>query len=116
MLHSTDNCFGKHTNQKRIKDGLGGPIGSRVESVKQYKKSEKKMEETLSLSRIRTICFIALPRNTANTIKSRRSGLRLLISAVMVTANLTVTSQTMIPQYPVIATEMSIDGLLDVRL
>ena len=43
MLHSTDNCFGNHTNQKRIKDGLGGPIGSTVESVKQYKKSEKKM-------------------------------------------------------------------------
>ena len=42
MLHRAEDCFGECNNQKTIKDGLGGPVGSRYEAVKQYKKSEIK--------------------------------------------------------------------------
>ena len=47
MLISAKDCFGKRTNQKTVKDGLGGPMGSRAEAVKQYKKSESKWKKEL---------------------------------------------------------------------
>ena len=40
MSHSAEECFGKLTNQKTIKGILIGPMESRAEAVKQYKKSE----------------------------------------------------------------------------
>ena len=39
MLHIAEDCTGVRTNQS-IKDGMGGPVGSRSNAVKQYKKSE----------------------------------------------------------------------------
>ena len=39
--HSTKDYYGVITNRP-IKDGLVGPMGSRTDAVKQYKKSEKK--------------------------------------------------------------------------
>ena len=42
MLHSSEDCFGKRPDQKSIKDGLAGPLGSRADAVKQYKKFEHK--------------------------------------------------------------------------
>ena len=39
ISHIAEDCFGKRTNQKIIKDGLGGHMVSRYEAVKQYKKS-----------------------------------------------------------------------------
>ena len=47
MLHGADDCFGKHTNHKTIKDGLGGPMGSRDEAVKQYNNSESNWKKEL---------------------------------------------------------------------
>ena len=47
MLHSAEDCFVKRTNQNTIKDGLGGPMGSRDEAVKQYKKSESKNKKEI---------------------------------------------------------------------
>ena len=41
-------CTGVRTNRS-IKDGMGGPTGSRTDAVKQYKKS-KKMEEGVKIS------------------------------------------------------------------
>ena len=45
MLHSAEDCFVKCTNQETIKDRLGGPMGSRAEYVKQYKKSKSKCKK-----------------------------------------------------------------------
>ena len=47
MSHSAEDCFGKHSDQKSVKDGLGGPMGSRAEAVKQWKKSESKWRKEL---------------------------------------------------------------------
>ena len=47
MLHSAEVLFGKRTNQEIIKDVMGGPMGSRYESLKQYKKSEHKWKKEL---------------------------------------------------------------------
>ena len=44
MLHSTEDFTGVCTNRS-IKYGLVRPTGNRTDSVKHYKRSEKKMEE-----------------------------------------------------------------------
>ena len=43
MLHSAEDCFGKCSRQNSVKYGLGGPLGSMAEAVKQFKKSENKL-------------------------------------------------------------------------
>ena len=42
MSHSSEECFGKC-----IRNRLVGPMGSRAEDVKQYKKSENKWKKDL---------------------------------------------------------------------
>ena len=42
MSCNSEICFGKHLDQQYIKDGLGGPMGSRHKDVKQYKICEHK--------------------------------------------------------------------------
>ena len=42
MSHSSEDCFSKHPDQKSIKDELAGPLVSRADAVKQYKKFEHK--------------------------------------------------------------------------
>ena len=42
MSHSDEEWFGKRSDHKTIKDVLGGPMGIRTESVKQYKRSKSK--------------------------------------------------------------------------
>ena len=39
-LNSAEDCTGVR-NKRSIKDGMGGPIGSRTHDVQQHKKSEK---------------------------------------------------------------------------
>ena len=54
----------------------------------------------------------------AHVVKSRRSiisGLRLTRSAAMIISTVPATNQIPIHHYPSTVTEMSIDGLLDVR-
>ena len=43
MSHSSKDCTGVRTNWN-IKDGMGGYVVSRTDTVKQYKKSEKMKE------------------------------------------------------------------------
>ena len=38
MSHSAEDCTCMRTN-RTIKDGMGGSVGSRYDTVKQYKKS-----------------------------------------------------------------------------
>ena len=45
-LHSSEDCTVVCTNRS-IKDRLGGPMVSRTNAVKQYKKSEKKWKKYL---------------------------------------------------------------------
>ena len=47
MSHNSEECFGKHSDQKYTKDGLGGPMESREKAVKQYKEYENKWKEYL---------------------------------------------------------------------
>ena len=47
MLHSAEDCFGNLSDQNYVRDGMGGPMGSRAEAVKQYKKSENKRKKEL---------------------------------------------------------------------
>ena len=46
MLHITEDCTGMRTNMT-IKDGMGGSVRSKADTVKQYKKSEKKWKKNL---------------------------------------------------------------------
>ena len=92
MLHNSGDCFGKRSDQKSIKYGLGGPMGSRAEAVKQYKRSENKWKKEFIISRI---LRMKLPGST-------------MILATTLLENI----QT--PPYPVIATAMNIDILMKV--
>ena len=47
MSHSAENCFGKRSEHKSIRDGPGGPMGSRDEAVKRYKRSKSKRKKEL---------------------------------------------------------------------
>ena len=47
MSHSSEDCFGKHSNQNSIKYDLGGSLGSRVDDLKQYKSSKHKWKKYL---------------------------------------------------------------------
>ena len=47
MLHSAEDCYGKRSNHKPIRDGLGRHMESRAEAVKQCKKSENRCNEYL---------------------------------------------------------------------
>ena len=47
MPHSSEDYFGKSSNQNFIKDGLGGPLGSNSGAVKQYKNSKYKWKKEL---------------------------------------------------------------------
>ena len=47
MLHISEDCFGKRYDQKYIKDGMVGPLGSRDYKVKRYKKYENKRMKDL---------------------------------------------------------------------
>ena len=44
--HSAEDCTGVRTSRS-IKCGMGGPMGSRNDAVKQYKKSENKWKKEL---------------------------------------------------------------------
>ena len=46
ILHSAEYCTGMRTN-RTIKDGMGGYVRSRTDTVKQYKKSENKWKKGL---------------------------------------------------------------------
>ena len=45
MLQSSEYCFGKRSDQNYIRDGMVVPMVSWVESMKQYKNSEKFKKE-----------------------------------------------------------------------
>ena len=47
MSHIYEECFGKSSDQNSIKYGLGGSMGSRADSVKQYKKFKNKWKKDL---------------------------------------------------------------------
>ena len=60
-MHGAEDYFVKGSNQKSVKDGLGGPLGSRVNDVKHYKKSENKWKKDLKALNNQNKYFIALP-------------------------------------------------------
>ena len=45
--HSSENCFGKRSDQKYVKDGLGGPLGNIANVAKHDQKTEKKWKRDL---------------------------------------------------------------------
>ena len=58
ISHSAEECFGKRTNKKTIKYGLGRPIGIRSEAVKQYNNSKIKWKKGLkALKKQKKIIF-----------------------------------------------------------
>ena len=81
MSHSSENCFGKRSNQNSINKGLGGYIGNRADAINHYKKSEKKRnKELIALKKQNKSIFIIANnsvsyrelKNTKN-IKSKAS-------------------------------------------
>ena len=42
MSHIYDNCFGKRSYQQSVKEVLGVTLGNKADSIKHYKKYERK--------------------------------------------------------------------------
>ena len=47
MFHKSDKCFGKLSYQQSVKEVMGGYIGNRAESIKNYNKYEHKWKKEL---------------------------------------------------------------------
>ena len=67
MLHRVEDCTGMHTNLN-IKDGIGGSVGSRSDTMKQYKRSENKLKKYLEALKKRNKILYSI----ANKYVSRR--------------------------------------------
>ena len=68
--HSAKECTGVRTSLY-IKYGLGGPMGSRTDAMKQYKKSENKWNKELKAlkKQNKIICSIAKKSGSHHDIK-----------------------------------------------
>ena len=57
-LHVSENYFGKRSDQKSVKEGLGEILGNRYTAVNQYQKYENKWRRELkSLKKYNKILF-----------------------------------------------------------
>ena len=56
MSHGVDDCTGMRTN-RTIKDVMGGYMGSRSDTVKQYKKSEKWKRDLKALKKQKKMLY-----------------------------------------------------------
>ena len=72
MSHNSKNCTGARTKCP-IKNGMGGPIGSRYDFLQQYRNSKNKWNKDLKSLKKKTRCYIVFPVNHARAVKSRRS-------------------------------------------
>ena len=63
MLHSSENCFGKRYNQQYIKDVLGGGLGNRANTLKQYKNSEHKLKKELKALKNQNKMLYSIAKN-----------------------------------------------------
>ena len=47
ISHSSENFFGKLSEQKSVNDGLGGYLGNRVDAINNHRKSKHKWKKEL---------------------------------------------------------------------
>ena len=64
MSHIAEDYFGKRSDQKSIRYGLGGLMGSRAEVVKQYKKSKNKWKKDLKPRRKQNKILYSISKKT----------------------------------------------------
>ena len=79
-LHSSEDCTVVIT-RRSIKDGLGVPMGSRIDPVKKYKKSEKKCKKELKALKKHNKILYRVSKNLTCTMRSkisRRAGKKIL--------------------------------------
>ena len=58
--HRSEDCFGKRSDQKSIKDGLEIPMVIMAEDMKQYNKSEHKWKKDLKARRKKNKMFYSI--------------------------------------------------------
>ena len=77
MFHRSEDCFGKRSDQKSMKYGLRGALGSRSDDVKQYKEFKYKWKKEMNAIREKhkMLCRIS---------KKSRSHCELKISIISV--------------------------------
>ena len=65
MLYSAKDCTVQRTNQT-IKDGMGGSMGSRADTAKQYNKYEKKCNKELKAINNQNKLFYGISKNSGS--------------------------------------------------
>ena len=78
MSHSSKNFFGKRSDQQYIKEGLGGGIGNRADSVEHYNKSGHKWKKYIKSLKnknkmIFSIDMNSISRRKLNNIKNTKA-------------------------------------------
>ena len=66
--HSSENCFGKRSDNQYYKDELGRSLGNRADVVKHYKKSKHKQKRDLKAPKKQNNMLFSM----ANIFFSRR--------------------------------------------
>ena len=69
--HSADNCTGVRT-KRSIKDGMGGPIGSRNNAVQQHTKSEKNPKEELKALKKQNKMLYSIAKKSGSRLEIKK--------------------------------------------
>ena len=67
MLHIFENCFGKRSNHKYIKKGLGVALGNRADAIKKYKNSEYKWKKYLKAIKKNNITIYSIAKKSSSS-------------------------------------------------
>ena len=65
-LHSSQNCFGRRSDQSPIKDVLEGGLGNTSDAVKYYHKSEKKWKSEYKYLKKQNKIFFSMDKHSGS--------------------------------------------------
>ena len=65
LLHSAE-CYTGVSTKRTIKDGIGGPMGSRTNAAQQYKKSENKWKKELKALKKQNKMIYSISKNSVS--------------------------------------------------
>ena len=69
MSHSSENCFGKPSEQKSTKEGILGALDNRSDAVKHYNKSEHKCKKYLKAHNNQNKMLYIISKNSGSRLE-----------------------------------------------
>ena len=72
MPHSVEKCFGKRSDHKSVKRGLGVPLRIRAEAVKQFNKSKNKLKKDLKALKKQNKTIYSISKKSGSRCELKR--------------------------------------------